>query len=196
MCAFHLNAQNTPSLKSPQLKSPQLKSPTVLPVNKDLVSVSVGQWGAKKGGLRVEIRIANDAFLQQYQDFRERSKIGGRIVMIDGYTEQKAGELVGHYNVRSVDAESSQKMLDNIDDYHFSVFTEGDYTVFRRSYHGITGPQQFGYSLDLAHDQNSYQFLQHSLQVNGNTTLDGTVANASTFGGNTIVITIHKSNLR
>jgi hypothetical protein len=170
-------------------KEDSTKTPNRLPKpNLGLLSV----WGEKPYGHRIEIRIANNVFMQDDKTFRESHVMVGKTVFVYGYHAPKPGELSGYWDVKEPDIDEGRDMGQA--GRNVSIITEGDYTVYRIAQHGMNG-YRLGYYIDANYLAGNSAFKK-GLVITGNTVLNGTVANPTTFDGEPVVITISKSNLR
>jgi hypothetical protein len=173
------------------IKQPAVQTQTIkIYTPKALKNISV--WGKKPWGHRLEIRIANNVFMQEDAAFRERHAQVGKIVLVYQYHAAQPGELYGHYDVK-------ETTIDDDRDFEqagrfYSTKTEGDYTVLRITQNGMAD-SKLGYSIDEGYVAGNAAFKK-GLVITGNTVLNGTTANPTTYGAEPVVITISKSNLR
>lgn len=145
-------------------------------------------WGARPNGLRIEIRIANSAFVQSDQTFRESQRVIGQYLLVNDYHQPQQGQLSGYYDVAPV-TEETLLSFSRSGSYQ-SVRTEGDYTVYRITQYGdVSQNQLLGYHINLA-DHINRLVLKTGLKISGNTELNGTAVNPSVLGGKPVVITI------
>jgi hypothetical protein len=157
---------------------------------KEFKNISV--WGKKPWGHRLEIRIANNVFMQEDAAFREGHVHIGKLVFIYQYHPAQPGELSGHYDVK-------ETTIDDDRDFEqagrfYSTITEGDYTVLRITQNGMES-SKLGYSIDAEYLAANTAFKK-GLVITGNTLLNGTTANPTTYASEPLVITISISNLR
>jgi hypothetical protein len=129
-------------VKQPSL---QTQSPKIY-TSKVFTDISV--WGKKPWGHRLEIRFANNVFMQQDAAFREIHAHMGKIVFIYQYHPAQPGELYGHYDVK-------ETTIDDDRDFEqagrfYSTKTEGDYTVLRITQNGMTD-SKLGYNMDAGY---------------------------------------------
>jgi hypothetical protein len=155
-------------------------------------SEKLSVWGERPYGHRIEVRIANDVFMQDDKIFRESHVMAGKTVFVYGYHAQKPGELSGYWDVKEPDIDEDRDMGQAGRNAY--ITTEGDYTVYRIAQHGMAS-YRLGYYIDANYLAGNSAFKK-GLVITGNTVLNGTEANPTTFDGEPVVITISKSILR
>jgi hypothetical protein len=173
------------------IKQPVVQTQTIkIYTPKAFKNISV--WGKKPWGHRLEIRIANNIFMQQDAAFRESNVHIGKIVFIYQYHPAQQGELYGHYDVK-------ETTIDDDRDFEqagrfYSTKTEGDYTVLRITQNGMQS-SKLGYNIDAGYLAGNSAFKK-GLVITGNTVLNGTIATPTTYAAEPVIITISKSNLQ
>jgi hypothetical protein len=151
-------------------------------------------WGEKPNGLRIEIRIANNAFVQSNQAIRENNVVDGTYYFVNAFHPAPPGTLAGHYDVAPINEETALSFSRS--GIYRSVKAENGFTVFRLTQYGdVPKMQQLGFAVNTtAWVQRN--ILRPGIVVSGNTLLNGTQANTATMGGQPIVITVSAGTLK
>lgn len=151
-------------------------------------------WGEKPGGLRIEIRIANSAFLNAAQVFRENNVIEGTFLFVNAFHPASNGALTGYYDVSPIGEETA--LAFSRGGTYRSVRTENGYTVFRVTQYGdVPQTQRIGYSLNTA-AWVQRSILRKGVTVNGNTDLNGVQVNTAFMGGTPLIISVSPGSLK
>ena len=185
--SLHLHAQRINSAAtrpaSPSIKTNVLTTKKIPPL-----------WGEKPNGLRVEIRIANNAFVPGNQAARENNLVDGTYYFVNAFHPAPAGALAGYYDVAAIDEETALSFSRS--DIYRSVREENGFTVFRLTQYGdVPQTQQLGFAMNTA-AWVQRNILRQGIVVSGNTLLNGTQANTATMGGRPIIITVSAGTLK